>query len=88
MSDVRFVNCPVCQHTAPVTSVRCPNPNCNTPRDGNVALQSVDLAPHIPAGEIATRLNALLDELRWFYDEGISIQLEPTPNGWKLKLNL
>lgn len=35
---VKFVACPVCSHTMPVSSVRCPNPNCNSPRDGNVIL--------------------------------------------------
>lgn len=45
-----------------------------------------DLSPS--EAEIASKLNDVLDQLRWFYDRGIKLEISPAETGWSLKLTM
>lgn len=45
-----------------------------------------DLSP--TEAEIALKLNEVLDQLRWFYDRGIKLEISPAEQGWSLKLTM
>lgn len=38
--------------------------------------------------EAARRLHSLLDQLRWFYENGIAVSIAPKAMGWTLKLTV
>lgn len=52
----------------------------------NAALSGRDLSP--TEAEIALKLNEVLDQLRWFYDRGIKLEISPAEQGWSLKLTM
>jgi hypothetical protein len=38
--------------------------------------------------EIAVKINALLDLLKWFREHAVKIHLSPTKEGWNLKFTV
>ena len=51
---------------------------------------SLALAPGSAATdtELASHMNALMDELKWFYSHRVIIHLSPNPTGWNLKFTV
>lgn len=38
--------------------------------------------------EIAERISALLDQLKWFHDHNVKIHINHIPTGWNLKFSV
>lgn len=41
-----------------------------------------------PDAEIATHVNAMMDELKWFYEHEITLEISPTERGWSIKFKM